>query len=184
MGWFKKITKSISKAVKDVGNFADDALGFDPNGGGFVDYYNAAGMAAGGIPVGSIGSASVNLTQGDVKGALKQGLNGGMVYGAGQLGGMGGSSGGLGGMLGGSGGGLGGLLGGGGTGGLTNMNGLSGILSGGMGGQSPSVSINQQSPIKSMAVLNNQSPLTSKPRKDLTQMLLNNLMSKHGGMNG
>ena len=104
--------------------------------------------------------------------------------GAGQLGGMGGSSGGLGGMLGGSGGGLGGLLGGGGTGGLTNMNGLSGILSGGMGGQSPSVSINQQSPIKSMAVLNNQSPLTSKPRKDLTQMLLNNLMSKHGGMNG
>lgn len=169
MGWFSKITKGITKAVKNVGNFADDALGFDPNGGGFTDIYNAAGMAIGGIPVGSIGSAGVNLSQGNLQGALSQGLNGVMTYGAGSLGGM----------LGGSGGGLGGLLGGSGQQGLLGQIGNSVVAP-----QPSTLSINQQSPIKSMAVLNNQSPLTSKPRKDLTQMLLNNLMSKHGGING
>jgi hypothetical protein len=190
MGWFKKITKGISKAVKDVGNFADDALGFDPNGGGFTDVYNIAGMATVGVPVGSIGSAGVNLSRGDVKGALQQGLNGGMAYGAGQLGGGSGQFGDILGGLGGSGNSMGmlsnilggGMLGGGG--GATNMNGLSGILSGGMGGQSPNVNINQSSPISKMPILNNQSPLTSRPRKELTEMLLSNLISKQGGVNG
>jgi hypothetical protein len=176
MGWFKKITKGISKAVKSVGNFADDALGFDPNGGGFTDVYNIAGMATVGAPVGSIGSAGVNLSRGDVKGALQQGLNGGMAYGAGQLGGMLGGSGNSMGML--------SNILGGGSGGATNMNGLSGILSGGMGGQSPNVNINQSSPISKMPILNNQSPLTSRPRKELTEMLLSNLISKQGGVNG
>lgn len=165
MGWFKKITKGISKAVSNVGNFADDALGFDPNGGGFTDIYNVAGMATTGLPIGSMGSAGVNLSQGDVKGALKQGLNGAMVYGAGSLGGM----------LGGSGGGLGNILGGG----------QQGQMDGNViAPQQARIDNGEDSPIKAMAVLNNQSPLTSKPRKDLTKMLLNNLMVKHGGMNG
>jgi hypothetical protein len=163
MGWFKKVTKGISKV-------ADDALGFDPNGGGFVPYYNIAGMATVGAPVGSIGSASVNVLNGDMDKALKQGLNGVMAYGAGSLGGMGGSSGGLGGL-----GGMGGILGGGGQ-----------QTQGGtvIAPQSPNVNIIQDTPIQKMALLNNQSPLTSKPRKELTDMLLNNLKAKHGGVNG
>ena len=125
-------------------------------------------MATIGAPVGSMGSASVNVLNGDMDKALKQGLNGAMAYGAGSLGGMGGSGGGLGGMLG-------GILGGGG------QQAQGGTV---IAPQSPNVNIMQDTPIQKMALLNNQSPLTSKPRKELTDMLLQNLMTKHGGMNG
>jgi hypothetical protein len=164
MGWFKKVTKGVTKAVNAT---MDDALGFDPNGGGFVPYYNIAGMATVGAPVGSMGSASVNVLNGDMDKALKQGLNGAMAYGAGSLGGILGGGGGIGGMLG-------GILGGG-------QQAQGGTV---IAPQSPSVNIMQDTPIQKMALLNNQSPLTSRPRKELTDMLLNNLKAKHGGMNG
>jgi hypothetical protein len=177
MGWFKKIAsvvapitspKTYVKAYKDITNATmDDALGFDPNGGGFVDVYNVAGMATTGLPLGSMGSAGVNLSNGNVNGALKQGLNGAMAYGAGQLGNV---------------------LGGGqsGNGILNNILGSGQQAQGGtiISPQSPSVNIMQDTPIQKMALLNNQSPLTSRPRKELTDMLLNNLKAKHGGMNG
>ncbi len=178
MGWFKKIAsvvapitspKTYVKAYKDITNATmDDALGFDPNGGGLVDVYNVAGMATTGLPLGSMGSAGVNLTNGNVNGALKQGLNGAMAYGAGNIGSMFGGGQGSGGILG-------NILGGGG------QQAQGGTV---IAPQSPNVNIMQDTPIQKMALLNNQSPLTSKPRKELTDMLLNNLKAKHGGMNG
>ena len=62
---------------KAISNFADDALGFDPNGGGFVPYYDLAGTALGVGPVGTIGATGVNAInqitgQGGQQGALGQ----------------------------------------------------------------------------------------------------------------
>lgn len=49
--------------ISGVGEIMDDQLGFDPNGGGLVPYFDAAGMATLGIPVGSIGAQSANTFQ-------------------------------------------------------------------------------------------------------------------------
>lgn len=45
---------------KAISGFADDALGFDPNGGGFVPIYDMAGTALGVGPVGTMGATGVN----------------------------------------------------------------------------------------------------------------------------
>lgn len=68
----------IGGFFKKIGDFADDALGFDPNGGGMTGIYDAVGMATVGAPVGSIGSAGVNISRGDIGGALNAGMRGAM----------------------------------------------------------------------------------------------------------
>jgi hypothetical protein len=73
---------------KAISNFADDALGFDPNGGGFVPYYDLAGTALGYGPVGTMGATGVNAInqitgQGGQQGALGQ-ILGGVGAGVGQ----------------------------------------------------------------------------------------------------
>jgi len=45
---------------KAISSFADDALGFDPNGGGMVGLYDLAGTAFGVGPVGTMGATGVN----------------------------------------------------------------------------------------------------------------------------
>lgn len=45
---------------KSIAKFADNALGFDPNGGGLAPLYNIAGTALGAGPVGTMGATGVN----------------------------------------------------------------------------------------------------------------------------
>ena len=45
---------------KSIAKFADNALGFDPNGGGMVGLYDLAGTALGVGPVGTMGATGVN----------------------------------------------------------------------------------------------------------------------------
>jgi hypothetical protein len=117
------IGKSLGKVYQKVTKATmDDALGFDPNGGGFTGVYDTVGMATTGLPLGSMGGAGVNIANGEYNKALKQGINGAMSYagvnllGGGGGGGGGGGSGGfnlgdlLGGGQGGSGGGIGNIL--------------------------------------------------------------------------
>jgi hypothetical protein len=176
----------FKKAVKGVTDFADDALGFDPNGGGMVGLYDAAGTAAFGVPVGSIGSAGVNLGNGDVNGALNAGLNGAMNYAGGQLGGaLSGTGGGLNGIM--------GALGGGQQGGILGM--LGGGMQGGQSMQGSPMSINVQQPSQStnlglgnlarVGVIQNKNPLTNSfsgnKSSQLTDILLEKIISKQGG---
>lgn len=53
----------IGKAIGSVADFADDVLGIDPNGGGFVPLYDLAGTAIGVGPVGTMGATGVGITQ-------------------------------------------------------------------------------------------------------------------------
>ena len=57
--------------AKSIGKFADKALGFDPNGGGFVPFYDLAGTAFGVGPVGTMGAIGVNAIN-QISGATGQ----------------------------------------------------------------------------------------------------------------
>ena len=67
---------------KSIAKFADNALGFDPNGGGFVPLYDLAGTAMGVGPVGTMGATGVNAIN-QISGATgQQGGQGGGALGS------------------------------------------------------------------------------------------------------
>lgn len=80
-GFIEDVVDTVSDFVGGAGDILDNQLGFDPNGGGFVPYYDAVGNAVLGVPVGTIGGASSNIAQGidggnlNINGLLNLGSN-------------------------------------------------------------------------------------------------------------